>query len=328
MMTKSREEWLDFLLNALPDHVFLLSEHGHYVDSFGGNYHSDSFDAKSYIGLHLSDVFSTSKAQELQRHIDKVIESQETQVVRYSVKLHDHVLLPIEEIQQLEHPEESWFEAIIKYVDSSSLKPQVMWSVRNVTKAHLLEKELKKLSETDELTGVLNRRAFINDLERDFNTNSQCGHNLACLMVDIDHFKEINDLVGHLSGDAVIAQVAQICKGLIRGSDYIGRLGGEEFGIVLNNTNAIQAYDIAERIRQSITDTPCHVDGHSIHPTVSIGVAELNSDVSSVKSLLVEADKAMYYSKRTGRDQVTIYHSNLPDLKIQSPTKARILRAS
>jgi len=147
-------------------------------------------------------------------------------------------------------------------------------------------------------------------------------------MVDIDHFKDINDMVGHLSGDLVITQVATICKNVIRGSDYIGRLGGEEFGIILSHTNAIQAFDIAERIRLSINSTPCHVDGHEIYPTVSIGIAELNSDSQSVKALLVEADKAMYYSKRTGRDQVTIYHPNLPGLKTHSTSKARILKAS
>ena len=98
--------------------------------------------------------------------------------------------------------------------------------------------------------------------------------------------------------------------------------------MVLSNTNAIQAFDIAERIRQSISLTACPVDGHDIYPTVSIGIAEFNQEVTSVKALLINADKAMYYSKRTGRDQVTIYHDNLPDLKIHSAEKACILKAS
>ena len=329
-MVNSREKWLDFLLNSLPDHVFILDEKGRYIDSYGVSYYDKGFDAKRYIHLSLSDVFSQSKACEMQRYIDQVIHQQETLVVRYSVRLQDHLLLSIDDIQNFDLPEENWFEAIINYIipTEHSSAPQVMWSVRNVSKTHQLEKELIKLSETDELTGVLNRRAFLVSLDHDYQIQMAKGGHLTCLMIDIDHFKDINDMVGHLSGDQVITHVASICNHVIRTSDYIGRLGGEEFGIILNHTNAIQAYDIAERIRQSVNSTPCKVDGHEIYSTVSIGIAGLHTEISSVKALLIEADKAMYYSKRTGRDLVTIYHANLPDLKIQSATKIRILRAS
>ena len=328
-MFNSREQWLDFILNALPDHVFILDKNGLYVDSYGGQYNSENFDAKSYIGLSLDQVLSPAKAAELQACIDQVIEQRETLVVRYSLKLQDHLLLSLEELHNADIPEESWFEAIINYIapinDDSH---KVMWSVRNVTQTHLLEKKLKKLSETDELTGVLNRRAFLLELEQAFSSLPDKNEHLVCLMIDIDHFKEINDMVGHLSGDEVIKQVANICQKQIRNSDHIGRLGGEEFGVVLSNTNAIQAFDVAERIRLSIRSTVCPVDGHDIYPTVSIGIAEFNQQVDSVKALLINADTAMYYSKRMGRDQVTIYHDTLPDLKIHSAAKTRILKAS
>ncbi|TOC27419.1 GGDEF domain-containing protein, partial [Vibrio parahaemolyticus] len=75
---------------------------------------------------------------------------------------------------------------------------------------------------------------------------------LSCLMIDIDHFKDINDRVGHFSGDHVITRIAHVCQGVIRGSDFTGRLGGEEFAVILTDTNAIQAYEVAERIRQAI----------------------------------------------------------------------------
>lgn len=329
-MVSNREEWLDFILNSLPDHVFILDQSGRYLDSYGGKYNAVNFNAKSYIGLQLEQVLSASKAAELQSLIDQVIKSRSTLVVRYSIKLQDHLLLSVEDLQHPDMPEESWFEAIINYVGSPEENShQVMWSVRNVTQTHLLENKLKKLSETDELTNVLNRRAFLLELEREYETQKQQPErHLVCLMIDIDHFKEINDMVGHLSGDEAIKHVAKICQQQIRSSDHIGRLGGEEFGVVLSNTNAIQAFDVAERIRYSLSTTACKVDGHDIYPTVSIGVAECNQNVDSVKALLINADKAMYYSKRTGRDQVTIYHDNLPDLKIHSATKARILRAS
>lgn len=327
-MLNRREEWLDFILNSLPDHVFILDEAGRYVDSYGGQYNSKDFDAKSYIGLHLDQVLSNDKAAELKQYIDQVIESKQTLVVKYNLKLHDHLLLSIEELQDSALPEESWFEAIINYVSPAQTgSHQVMWSVRNVTQTHLLESKLKKLSETDELTNVLNRRAFLLELEQAFLAQKEKEQPLVCLMIDIDHFKEINDMVGHLSGDEVIKHVAQVCQTQIRATDHIGRLGGEEFGILLRHTNAIQAFDIAERVRHSLSTSACNVENNDIFPTVSIGIAECNQNVDSMKRLLINADKAMYYSKRTGRDQVTIYHDNLPDLKIHSAAKSQILRA-
>jgi len=324
-MIERREEWLELILNSLPDHVFILDKNGYYVDSYGGNYYSECFNAKSYVGLQLEDVISASKAAELQAHIDQVITTKQTLVVRYSLAKQEHLLLTMEELQNSGLPDESWFEAIITYLAPTLEHPeQVMWSVRNVTQTHLLEKQLKKLSETDELTGVLNRRAFLLELERTLEQSNSS----VCLMIDIDHFKQINDMIGHLSGDEVIKHVAQVCQTQIRSSDYIGRLGGEEFGVILSNTNAIQAFDVAERIRLSVNSTACSVDGHEIYPTVSIGVAEYDSEVSSAKSLLINADKAMYYSKRTGRDQVTLYHDGLPDLKISASAKTRILKVS
>ncbi|MGR5470465.1 GGDEF domain-containing protein, partial [Vibrio astriarenae] len=101
----------------------------------------------------------------------------------------------------------------------------------------------------------------------------------------------------HFSGDRVISHVAKICQTAIRGSDFIGRLGGEEFAVILSNTSAIQAYDVAERIRQAIESAPCCIDGIEINTTVSIGVAEYNKQVPTTKKLMISADKAMYYSK-------------------------------
>ena len=140
-MVKSREEWLDFILNSLPDHVFILDEEGSYIDSYGGHYYAANFNAKSYIGLKLDQVLSASKAAELQTYIDQVIASKQTQVVRYSIKLQDHLLLSLEDLQNPDLPEESWFEAIINYVEPIDHQQQVMWSVRNVTQTHSTREE-------------------------------------------------------------------------------------------------------------------------------------------------------------------------------------------
>ncbi len=329
MLDINRENWHQVILNTLPDHVFILDRNGRYVESFGGTYQSSTFSAKSYTDLHLRDVFSSNKAAELITHIHDVIRDNEAKVVKYSIALQDHLLLPIQELEALENPEETWFEAIIKPIEQSGDENQlVIWSVRDITKTHLLEQRLKQLAETDELTGVLNRRAFLSNFDTSIIAHTEHSKTLSCLMIDIDHFKEINDQVGHFSGDQVISRIAQVCQDCIGDEDFIGRLGGEEFAIILENKSAIQAYNVAERIRKSIQQTTCYVDGTEINTTVSIGVAELSSKRSQAKELLIDADKAMYYSKDSGRNQVTLFHENLPDLKLYRAGHLKIRRVS
>ncbi len=324
-----REKWLETILDTLPDHVFILDEHGRYIESFGGTYHSNTFSAKSYTNLHLGDVFSSNKATELIAHIHDVIRDKETKVVKYSLALQDHLLLPIEELAALDNPEETWFEAIIKPVEEYEGENNlVIWSVRDITRTHLLEQQLKLLSETDELTGVLNRRAFLSSFEASIVAHTKNSKALSCLMIDIDHFKEINDQVGHFSGDRVISRIAQVCQNRIGDGDFIGRIGGEEFAVILEDKSAMQAYKVAEHIRQSIQQSTCNVDGIEINTTVSIGVAELSSQRSQAKELLIDADKAMYYSKHSGRNQVTLFHEQLPDLKLYNADNLRIQRVS
>lgn len=324
-----REKWLEVILDTLPEHVFILDENGRCIESFGGTYHSNTFSAKSYTNLYLGEVFSSSKAAELVEYIHDVIRDNEIKVVKYSLALQDHLLLPIEELAALENPEETWFEAIIKPVEEYNGENNlVIWSVRDITRTHLLEQRLKQLSETDELTGVQNRRAFLSNFETSIIAHTADSKTLSCLMIDIDHFKEINDQVGHFSGDQVISSIALACQDIISDRDFIGRLGDKEFAVILEDKSAMQAYEVAERIRQSIQQTICYVDGIEINTTVSIGIAELSSQRSQAKELLIDADKAMYYSKHSGRNKVTLFHENLPDLKLYNAGHLKIQRVS
>ncbi|MFM2588622.1 GGDEF domain-containing protein [Vibrio sp. TBV020] len=325
MVDTQREEWLSLLLNELPERLIVINDEGYIVDVFSESTHTGvEFQINSQQAFY--QLAPSAISHQLKSAFEYTLAKDKRSHFRYSLSPNQLLHLSIEALQSWCEVEERWFEASFKPVTLSNGTRYVLWQDKEITQSFLHEAELKRLAETDELTGILNRRAFIQGLECEFDKPSQSL--LSCLMIDIDHFKEINDQVGHLSGDEVITQVAQICHGQIRSSDYIGRLGGEEFGVVLTHTNAIQAYDIAERIRQSIESTPCRVDDHIIYPTVSIGIAELNSQVSSVRELLVQADKAMYYSKQTGRNQVTLYYDNLPEIKTNTELKAKILKAS
>ena len=312
----NKSDRLELMLQAIADRILLVNQDMAIVEQYG----STAKTVRDFDSLYPENV-----SQELKIALADVLQSRQSSTIRYSLLLCEQLDLSIANIEAWNGIDERWFEVTIKPIDTCEKTTYALLHEREITQTYMDEKELRRLADTDELTQVFNRRAFTLHLERAFNDSTNTI--MSCLMIDIDHFKEINDRVGHLSGDEIIRQVARVCEDNIRSNDHIGRLGGEEFGIMLNRTNAIQAYDVAERIREAVASYSCHIDGHIIVPTVSIGIAELTDHVSSVRELMVNADKAMYFSKQTGRNQVTVYHDNLPHLSTTKLNSANIRRA-
>lgn len=312
----NKSDRLELMLQAIADRILLVNQDMAIVEQYG----STAKTVRDFDSLYPEHV-----SQELKIALADVLQSRQSSTIRYSLLLCEQLDLSIADIEAWNGIDERWFEVTIKPIDTCEKTTYALLHEREITQTYMDEKELRRLADTDELTQVFNRRAFTLHLERAFNDSTNTI--MSCLMIDIDHFKEINDRVGHLSGDEIIKQVARVCEDNIRSNDHIGRLGGEEFGIMLNRTNAIQAYDVAERIREAVASYSCHIDGHIIVPTVSIGIAELTDHVSSVRELMVNADKAMYFSKQTGRNQVTVYHDNLPHLSTTKLNSANIRRA-
>ena len=145
----------------------------------------------------------------------------------------------------------------------------------DITQRKMIEKKLKKLANEDALTGVSNRRAFLERAEEEVGRTQRYGHPAAFLMMDIDHFKQINDTYGHHAGDEVLKSVARICLDTLRLNDLFGRIGGEEFAALLPEVSKDQAELAAERVRRAIESTPCQVEKDSISCTMSIGIATL-----------------------------------------------------
>ncbi|MEZ0246609.1 MAG: diguanylate cyclase [Methylophilaceae bacterium] len=161
---------------------------------------------------------------------------------------------------------------------------------------------------TDPLTGALNRRGFDMQFSRLLAESETSNGEISLIMLDIDHFKKINDTHGHLFGDKVIRGVAEVLKANVKGRDAIARLGGEEFGVLLPDTSLSGAQVLADRIRLMVEkgrirrqDGKDEVGGI----TISLGVAELNRDEDTV-TFLNRADKALYFSKENGRNRVSI----------------------
>lgn len=162
----------------------------------------------------------------------------------------------------------------------------------------------KKLSREDGLTGILNHQHFIGQAERTLRVlEKRVGH--ACLVVlDLDHFKQVNDTHGHAMGDAVLRRAVVACQRQLRPSDVFGRLGGEEFGILLHECSRQQGMDIANRIRAAIAGTPLHKDGCVVTVSASVGLASTDTSGYGLQRLCKEADAALYRAKRAGRNCV------------------------
>lgn len=155
---------------------------------------------------------------------------------------------------------------------------------------------------TDHLTGVLNRRQLFNLGELEFRRARRFNRPLSAIMLDIDHFKKINDTYGHARGDNVLIALTQFLKPQLREFDILGRYGGEEFVIILPGANFNSARNVAYRLRQGVQERP--ILNGTISITISLGVAELTEKISNFSSLINEADLAMYEAKRAGRNRV------------------------
>lgn len=170
--------------------------------------------------------------------------------------------------------------------------------------ANKLTEELVILAGTDPLTGVLNRRKFLQLFESEFQRFVRYHGVFSLAILDLDHLKEINDEFGHHAGDLVLKRLCDIISSAKRRMDEVGRLGGDEFGLLLPATSLPQAVTIAERIKKKIENELIHVDNHQIHITTSIGVVEVVSEDHEPETLLRKVDDLLYKAKLKGRNRV------------------------
>ena len=169
-----------------------------------------------------------------------------------------------------------------------------------------LNAQLERLAMMDDLTGLMNRRAFFIQGAKEISRAQRHRTPLSLLMMDVDEFKTVNDRYGHAAGDRVLQHVSHKIVENVREMDMVARMGGEEFSMLLPGTGAADAVKLAERVRQAIERESCQLDDQSIDVTVSIGVASYNTDTSSLEAILREADDSLYRAKYRGRNQVVI----------------------
>ncbi|GGF17870.1 hypothetical protein GCM10011611_24670 [Aliidongia dinghuensis] len=185
-----------------------------------------------------------------------------------------------------------------------ALRRQGMAGEQAATALRALNADLERLAMIDPLTGVANRRYFYQRAAIEIVAAHRRRCSLACLMLDIDFFKAVNDRYGHAAGDLVLKQVAQVVLTGIRPYDLLGRLGGEEFAVLLLDAGPATAAAIGERLRAAVAGATTPIDGTPLSVTISIGVGCLGTDDVAVDPLLDRADRALYEAKRRGRNQV------------------------
>lgn len=203
-------------------------------------------------------------------------------------------------------PPESWVLAIATPL---LVAPLAAWyPIRLLVTIHRMEEKMRALATYDPMTGAMTRQAFIEHAEQHLVWARQSGKGFSLLMIDIDRFKEVNDTFGHAVGDLVLSSFGALVRATKRDGDFFGRLGGEEFALLLPNTHLSGAQTFAEKLLNAIRNQPVNVDGWRVAYTASIGLEEFLPDAPlAFDGLLHHADRALYAAKKAGRDQAVPY---------------------
>jgi len=251
---------------------------------------------RALLGACDDDLLPAAEAQRIRTSDEWVLESGED--------IRDELVVGDDPVTQtvfleLKHPLRNKLGNIVGLVGIST----------DVTELYRLRRDLEHAARTDELTSVYNRRALFEYAEQDVANARRHGRPVSMLIIDVDFFKRINDNYGHPVGDRVLKDVAAQARQAVREIDRLGRIGGEEFAVILPEADLAQTVDIAERVRSAMRPLPLQ-GGISITPCVSVGVASLLPEDRGVEDLYQRADQALYRAKQAGRNRVVAQESH------------------
>jgi diguanylate cyclase (GGDEF)-like protein/PAS domain S-box-containing protein len=252
------------------------------------------------LGKKIIDHDFLPKAHTFQKAIEQTLESGEESSFEV-------------EVPTAEGSHETHIVSMITEHDESGAIVGVLTTGQDISERKRLEQELERQAHLDYLTELVNRRYFIELAEIELSRLNRYGGELSLILFDIDHFKLINDSHGHSAGDLVLQKIAQTCLKTMRYSDIVGRLGGEEFVVLLPQTNSQEAAEAAERLRLDLAAGEVRLEkGATINYTASFGVVTTScvtddhSNALTIDKLLISADSAMYQAKSNGRNQVVL----------------------
>lgn len=288
------------ILNALPDPTFVLTRSGKYVAQYGGRDSRYYHDGSSLVGGAISDLIHVEKAEWFLQQIDSALTSRQLLIVEYELSNRD-----VKGLSDVGPAASIWFEGRIQALDFQVDKEDVvLWVASNMSARHELEIKLKELSDTDQLSGLFNRRKLEQELQGYFELFMRYGSESSVVMFDLDNLKIINDNQGHHRGDELIQAVANVCRNELRHNDIACRLGGDEFVIALPNTDLSQAWQFARRLHARLGEALQDFSLGGVTASVSMGVATMAVGDQGFNDALIRADQALYQAKRLGKNQV------------------------
>lgn len=296
------EQQLRAILTALPDPAFILTRSGRYAAIYGGADARYYHDGSALIGKYMHEVLHDEKSNWFSGEINKALASRKLHIVEYGLAASD-----VRGLETAGPSEQIWFEGRIQALDFQvSGEDAVLWVASNITARNDLEAKLRMQSESDSLTGLINRRKLLDVLAAHYDIFCRYQTPATLFMFDIDDFKTVNDQHGHMKGDVVLQTIANVCRAELRATDHAARVGGDEFVVLMPHTRSEDALPIVERLRQCIASAVQQL-GIKGAGTISGGFSELMADDSSFTDVKRRADQALYNAKRAGRNQVLAY---------------------
>ncbi|UAJ09983.1 diguanylate cyclase [Polymorphobacter megasporae] len=290
---KESETRYRLLIENASDVIGVLDSNGRFVYESSSALSVLGYATDEIIGRHLTDFVPVDSRDAAQRFLGRVLERRDgpaTSELLLFQKSGDRRVFEVVATNLLDTPPISG----------------IVVNLRDITERTQLVAQLEALSETDLLTETLNRRGFGRCAERDFERARRDGEMLTIVMMDLDHFKRVNDLYGHAAGDLVLAKVASACAGEIRGGDLLGRMGGEEFALLLAGGDMAAAIQIVDRLRTLVSACTVSTIRGYVSVTASFGIAHVSPAISELSDALSLADEALYEAKNAGRDCIRI----------------------
>jgi diguanylate cyclase (GGDEF)-like protein len=265
------------------------------------------------IGKKISDFIPADVAEMKLDAIKSVIKTGQTKVIEYQI--------PVQGGKKL------WFEGRIVLMGTApEEKGKVICVTTEITERIELYQKIQSLSIMDPTLNCFNRRNFLELAEQEIARASRYHHPLSLMILDVDHFKEINDSSGHLYGDQVLKQIVDVFTKTIRKTDILGRYGGDEFVILFPETSMRGAIEIAERLRQKVEQITMTEKNETMKITISGGLAclePMGANHMKLKDIMDEADKALYQAKAEGRNRI---HTNCQGYPMQFNEKVNVVQ--
>ncbi len=284
------------LFNTIPDPFMVIGEDGTYLEVFGGTERSLYDDGKPMKGKNIYEFMPKEFADFYMEQVRLTLEKGTLNTFDYKLET-DKVVLP-----ELNGPGGTqWFETRMHPLANPYMGQRAVTAmIINITERRNLHKRLRELSYLDPLTGLYNRRYFLERINLHL-LQKGTAHIMLC---DLDHFKHINDTYGHLAGDAVLKEFAQIARSVLKHTPAIARFGGDEFVIALTQKSDLEALEIAEHLRTAVEQHVFHYQSEELRVSISIGVAVLSRKDLDGTALIADADRALYQAKEAGRNLV------------------------